>query len=54
MKTGFPNGCTPSSRSAAGAANPASMRPRSFVRPARPESASAAVSVFTPRHCSLA
>lgn len=48
MKTGPPNGAAPSRRRASGA-KPASTRPRRRCRPARPDSASSAVSVRTRR-----
>ena len=54
MNTGFPNGAIPSSRARAGAAKPASIRPRSFVVPALPDSAIDAVIVFTPRQAAVA
>jgi len=50
----LPNGAMPSSRARAGAAKPASTRPRSFVVPALPDSAIDAVNVFTPRHDAVA
>jgi hypothetical protein len=54
MNTGFPNGAIPSSRARAGAAKPASIRPRSFVEPALPDIAIDAVIVFTPRQAAVA
>src|SRR5689334_22853495 len=54
MNTGLPNGGIPSSRARAGASKPASIRPRSFVVPARPDIAIDAVIVFTWRQDAVA
>src|SRR5690606_6033790 len=54
MKTGGPNGATPSSRTLPPASSPAMMRPRSDVSPVRPDSPSSAVKVVRPVQCAVA